>query len=365
MQVDGFRFIDHLHTTTRQLIICTRLIETLGSKQLPSQLLGDLLVAWSITEEKENQNYRMSRGKLSENGKKTTAFKHYLSLCTSLKLVVELNNFCSNARISHLLIYFLRNNGGQNFGISDAETLFYFVQLFRIDADGLLLVLNLLSAHKSINQKELQYNFKGYYNNRLAAKLEKAPPLAKSKINEKYRNLNYVWQNPEKYSEHILIPRCEWLATLGLVKIEKIGSFTTYHLSSTGEAFKDNLPVIGGSVLDISEEWIRNFIFTSANRIIPGKRIFYRDLNIAKQEELLGETIDKATEVVKSSGGMRIPLFDALLFISMELFLHNHIVIEFNEITIALKKGVIFDKKVFYLKGEARINEGYIFYRLL
>jgi len=73
IKVDGFRFINNLHTTARQLFVCTKITDFLSNKQLPKKLLGELLFKWSFEEEEKNTSYKKSKGKLTKNGKETTS----------------------------------------------------------------------------------------------------------------------------------------------------------------------------------------------------------------------------------------------------------------------------------------------------
>ena len=106
-QVDGFRFINNLNTTSRQLSICSEIVRQLGGKQLPKELLGKLLYGWSKKLE-EDVDYKSSRGKITQDGKETSALKYYLDLSDSLGLITHLNSFYTNTRLSYILLHFVR-----------------------------------------------------------------------------------------------------------------------------------------------------------------------------------------------------------------------------------------------------------------
>ena len=147
-QVDGFRFINNLNTTSRQLSICSEIVRQLGGKQLPKELLGKLLYGWSKKLE-EDVDYKSSRGKITQDGKETSALKYYLDLSDSLGLITHLNSFYTNTRLSYILLHFINtDNDHFKFGkLSDSQKIFYLFQLFKIDGDGLIFILNTLKAH--------------------------------------------------------------------------------------------------------------------------------------------------------------------------------------------------------------------------
>ncbi|KMQ61151.1 hypothetical protein ACM40_15770 [Chryseobacterium sp. BLS98] len=357
-KVDGFRFINSLHTTARQLPICSEIIKQLSNKQLPKDILFQLMVKWSIQEESINDKYKNSKGKLTQNGKATTAFKNYLDLCESLKLVIRLNDFYASSRLSFVLKYFMEHND-DNF--SKAEKIFYLLQLFLVDSDGILYVLDEINT-SSLNQKALQVNFKDNFNLRLVTKQILATPIVKNSINERYRTINYVWQNPEKYAEHLLIPRCEWLTTLGILDIKKNGSSTIYSFTSNGRVFFEKLPVLSNSKLkDINEIWIFQNFFSIINFLYPGNNtISFKDMDPKQKINELGFSLDNALKVVKTSNSFKIPLFDCLVFICIDLFSSKNIIIEMSDVLDMLKAGITYGLKSFNLKHEGRLNESYI-----
>ena len=254
IHVDGFRFINSLHTTVRQLSICSEIIRKLSEKHLPKEILAKLLLNWSAERENIDPEYRNNKGKLTEKGLKTTAFSNYLELTDSLKLTTHLNDIYSCSRISYILLHFIKDKKDYHFSIP--EKLFFLYQLLIVDADGILYIIDQLKTGKN-NQKQLLISFKDGFNKRLLAKQNSASAVVKNAISERYRTINFIWKKPESYAEHLLIPRCEWLKTIGILKIDKIGSNTVYSLSEHGLKFLSQLPIIPTyNIIDITEKWV-------------------------------------------------------------------------------------------------------------
>ena len=367
--VDGLRLIESLHTTARQLLVCSQIVKLLSNIQLPAALLNKLLCKWSLEEEISNKFYRNSKGKITDNGIATTAFTHYLDLCDSLGLISDLNGFYSNTRLGHLFLHFFSNEKSGNGSIGLSEKVIYSFQLLNIDADGILLVMDLLSEGTTPKtQNGLLQRFKEKLNNRLTAKKENALHSIKELISEKYRTVNFVWKHAEKYAEHILIPRCEWLASLGWVFIEKKGSSTIYSLTATGtNIYRSTEQILGTyEIKDINQNWLFSKTFGVFNMTFPNdKRTDFSSLGQDQKNKMIGSSLTSALKIVKTSNSFRIPLFDALLYICLEHFIGLRVVTELLDVLEIIKKGIIFDNRQFLVKEEGRINESYISMRVL
>ncbi len=358
--VDGLRFIDHLHTTARQLYVCSEVVTIIGTKQVPLAILSQLISAWSTKEEKKNLDYKKSKGKLTEGVKSTTALQHYVALCKSLGLISGLNNFYTNTRLAYLLIHFISKMGKERKGINEYEKCFYFFQLMNVDADGILLLLHLLE-NGSKNQSELQQHFKEELNKRLDAKKDIAPANVKETIREKYRVVNVVWKKPEKYAEHVLIPRCSWLETLGIIQIERKGSSAVYSLSQVGREFLDSIPKLSeGTTRDITEGWLFSNFFGTISRIYLNGAKAYTGLIEEEKKSILAHSLNEALIVIKTSTPSKISLFDTLLFVCISTMVEKRIFIEFSEIVQEIEKGIYIGGKQFILNEVGRINESYI-----
>lgn len=358
-KVDGFRFLNHLHTTARQLRICSQITLELNNSPKLKTSLRDSLIKWSLKKEENDVQYLNSKGKLTDKKKTTTAFEHYLDLCKSLGLINDFNGIFSNSRLSYILTHFLSKRGF-DFGLSQAEKYFYIYLLLMNDADGLFLVLTILAKEEN-NQQSLQNIFRKSLNDRLLVKSDLSSNYVKAIINEKYRSINYIWKKPETYAEHLLIPRCEWLNQLGLVSIEKLKSSTFYSISEKGKRMLELIPcLLNTDLTDIDENWMSDNVFT----IFP--EIYSEDF-LSKVEQYsetfiayLSRSIEKAVGVIKSSNLFRIPSFDSLLFVCLDMLIVNNVVVNFSDIIKILDNGLNYNGRLYVIKNVGRINESYI-----
>jgi len=356
LEIDGFRFIKSLHTTARQLFVSYNILAAIGQKQIPKDLLESIMKDWSFKMSQSNDFYYNRKGKLTEGEKATTAFSHYLNLCESLNLVTSLNSIYACTRLTEILLSLKSEKDAKTLSVH--QKVFFLYQLLTLDADGILLVLQMLkSSPNGLSQKELQKEFKASFNLRLTVKRDKSKDRVRSLISEQYRLLNYSWQNPEKYSEHLLVPRCEWLSELNLIKVVKVGGSNNYSLNEIGSVFFDSIP--REEVSDISESWIRNHLFKSFAKIYNGQRELFQNLSTKAKSERLGNSLVKFKNSVKLSNTFRYPLTDSLLFISMDNFSDN-VIIEFEDVLTELKLGFTYNGYQYSLNDTGRANESYI-----
>lgn len=358
-KVDGFRFLSSLHTTARQLKICSQITYELNESKKIKKSLYDSLINWSLEKEKNDNQYSISKGKLTEHEKPTTAFTHYLDLSKSLGLINELNGVFSNNRLSYTLLYFLsKSKTGRD--IEYAEMYFYLYIILMKDADGILLILTVLNKG-NINQKTLQNNFQEALNERLLAKRTLSNNYVKAVINEKYRAINYIWRKPGKYAEHLLVPRCEWLSQLELISIIKLKGSTLYSLTEKGALMLKSLPLISNTnLVDIDDKWMVDSVFTTIHDVF--QKNFFSETEHYNETFIshLGKAIEKSTYIIKSSNLFRVPSFDCLLFTCLYMLVENNIVINFSDIINVLNNGLTHNGRVYLVKNAGRINESYI-----
>lgn len=357
--VDSLRFIGSLHTTSRQLYVCSEIVSKIGSKQTPLIILKELMKKWSINEDLKNEIYNKSRGKLTDGGKETTALSHYLSLCKELNLLSQFNDVYTRTRISYILSYFIDNRKtlGQ---ISFSERLFFLFQLMYLDADGLLYIIDEISdGFKSL--ADLQKGFEVDFTKRLLNKSGIANSNAKSVIIEKYKTITFQWESTTKYSEHLLAPRCAWLCTLDLIKQMEVGKGQVYCLTQRGEYFREQIPVIFNSdSRDVNDSWVFNCLFEAyVSNSTDFNRFTYKPDNVSKEFEF-GKALEKAILVVKTSDYSKIPLLDAFIFVSIYLISERNIVVNFKDFQEMLNTGFFYNSVNYYLKYSGRINESYI-----
>jgi len=364
LSVDGFRYLINLHTTIRCLSINSHLISIMGLKNLPSSILESMAIKWSIELEKESVNYRNRTGKLTEDWKPTTAFKHYLTLTKELGLSQKLNDIYGISRLGRVLLLFIASKDPFDFELSQYEKLFYLLILFLNDFDGISIPLSiLLESDEELAQAHLQVRFTDKLKDRLLVKQKSADTKTKHHLLEKYKRIEFTWQNPKKYSEHTVVPRLEWLSDLDLVNIVKSKNSTCYKLLPYGKNIFSIIPFLSDhNTKDINEEWINSYLLSTITMNYEN-RIFWSEISRNEQIDVIGNYLDIASKELGSVGSHRISFYTSYIYISISLFIKSKIVLEKKDLKEFLLAKALVNNKIYSLHLAARKNEEYITFK--
>lgn len=362
MYVDGFRFITRLNTQVRTLVTLSQIVKILGAKQLPKQFLKSALEKWSAEEESKSIEYKKHKGKITKEGKPTTAFNRYLEFITALGLVTTHSDLVMCSRSGILLNRFANESKHTESQLSATEKIFFLITLFSKDADALLLTLELLQLHnKPVSQKDLRESFKENLKHRLSLKQKYANQQVRPLIHDQYRKVEYEWRGATSYAEHIIPPRLEWMRDLDILKQVEKGSF--YQLTEQGETFYKSLPYFPNTEQhDINEIWLRTKMMTTFAHLIfyPKRSRYWNDLVSYRQQQLLVPLLDEIFNLLNNEGARRISLYPSLLFIAIKLACTHQVIAEIQELENTMKESVIAGHKKFSARPAPRINEGYI-----
>jgi hypothetical protein len=91
----------------------------------------------------------------------------------------------------------------------------------------------------------------------------------------------------------------------------------------------------------------------------------FRDMKKEDKESALGSSMENALNVVKSSSSFRLPLLDTFLFVCIDLFCNNNIIINISDVFSYLERELSYQSRIYSLKSEGRINEGYVIIKLM
>lgn len=364
INIDGFRFIKNTHTIVRALPICSAISRTLSTKELPKSFLREILGNWSSKLEDMSQVYNEHNGKLTINHKPTTAFKHYLEFQKNLGLINSLGEVFANSRMGILLYTFSKENHETYFGLNNKELIFYTKLLLELDADAILLSLDIIAlVDNGVTQIDiLKKYFKSKLLERLLLKKEMALGEAQSAIREKFISVEYQWENAESYAEHIIIPRLEWLSDIGIIHISKTNNKSFYCFTKSGFEFYSKIPEIGNSgIKDINAEWLQNKYIESILCLLPSLNyIKFSDLDNNDIERVLEPHLEQVFLMLSSKGSYTVSLYPAILFITINLLVQNNLIVEENELIELLLSSINIGNRQYNLNQTQRINESYI-----
>jgi hypothetical protein len=369
---DDLRFIGRMHTTTRLLYVCTEIVKIIGTKELPVEIVKKLAIDWSIQMNSNNLEYSKRKGKLTSTIKIsnkviiTSAFEHYIQLLQSFGLITKTGNLLSITKIGSILNLYAKEPQSE-YKLNQKQKAFYIIRLFTIDSDALILILNILNQkEEGLSQKYLLLNFKDSLLERLNFKIDSSNSQSnEGKFRDLYLKITGGWEKPEIYGEHLLVPRIEWMADLGLIEISKAGSRTVYKLTKIGSIFYNNLPKVGSSVIrDINENWLKSELIYASSLIVLDETkdnlIKYRDMDLSYIKVIIGEQISNAFNFMDKGNVFRISLYPTFLFTVINIMVEKKIIVEYNDILAFLKATYTYNFRKFGVKESGRITESYI-----
>jgi hypothetical protein len=360
-KVDGFRFINNLNTQVRSLAICTQIVKEIGNSHSSKEILKTSLNKWSLQLEDNSKDYLEHSGRLTIKKKATKAFDRYLEFINNLGLTNSINNVVSTTPIGFLLSNLLTNKANDKFTLTKYEQLFYCVELFRKDADAIILTLEMVRNSQAPSQIDLMKEFESNFKNRLMVKKSSALPTVQVELGDKFRTVEYQWKNAESYSEHIIIPRVEWLTDLSIITKKKSGKSTNYVISDRGLELLLVLPSIQGAVnKDVDENWLRCYsikAFCDALNFADLKN--WSMLQENERAHLLGAILEYCYPILSKGGAMRMPLYPLFLTIAIKAACDQGVIVEFCDLEEAFRNLKI-GKRQYALRKTARLNESYV-----
>jgi predicted transcriptional regulator len=195
----------------------------------------------------------------------------------------------------------------------------------------------------------------------LETKLKYSNNFGKIEIEEKLRNISVNWNNIQKYSEHIIPPRLEWLSSLELINIKRNSSETGYSVTEKGREFYRQIPILENQVNDLNTFWYNNHAITTFSNIIwDTDLVAWNKFHDSNKDNYFKIVLYKAVDIYGKDGAMRMSLNITFLFIILELIKNYKIIIEFVEIEKMLSPIFITEKFIFSLHKAARETESYI-----
>jgi hypothetical protein len=365
-KVDGLRTINSTYTQVRRLEIVSAITRKIAKNQIPLELLKSDMILWSHRLEKVSSIYAKKNGRLTIDGKVTTAFKRYINLMKEMGLIQQIGGVVFLTTLGLILLAFTKENNVQFGEVSYCERVFYLNLLFTVDCDYLLLVLDMLKEDPvQTSQSKLQEKFKKTLLLRLECKSKFANKEASSLIRDRILKVTNEWKKAESYSEHIIAPRLEWLIELNIL----IDTDNQYSFTREGMRFMNYFPnlVGNGHISDVNRLWNLEQAFNAFRTLAPNNKILrnWSDLNNHEQVKLIGQCLELSSKNFKSGSALRIGLQPSLIFSAIHSFCSNNIVVEFFEIVEKLKESIVFNRRLYQIKLAARQTESYIIIKLI
>lgn len=220
-----------LHTSTKaRRLGYLKLLSDLFDfgRNYPINRFNKVVEEAAATVESQLLKYKNSKG-LIRKTKSGISAKPYVELAHDLALINYLRNSVAQGKMFKVYSE-LRpiDSINQNyFKLNKLDKLFFLEQILRQDALYIFVMLESLFLYGVLSLSALQTIF----HEAVLKKLKKFEEFVKDRESRKYKELQNVrkriegWEKPDKYLEHVLMPRLNWMLDLGLVSFSPKNTF--------------------------------------------------------------------------------------------------------------------------------------------
>src|SRR3989304_5684892 len=357
------REITELNTQVRILSVISHLLRTLGRQSLPEEIIKRDLIEWSSTQESLDVDYCRRTGKLTNNRKPTAAFRRYLTFAKALGLVENIGRAYRRSRLGTPLSALLQSDDSNTVTLSDKEKIFYFLILLWRDADPILCLLDRISTEPSrgTRQLDLQREFQDLYQIRLKARIEHSSgERARQIMLTRLTAITSKWTNPEKYAEHIVPPRLEWLKDIGILRLDHERSKTCYFSRDFLDLYR-LLPKIASTVTYVTDEWIwGSFMGFLGRHLLSEPYRLGNGVPAVERKGYLASLLEQAFAVFTIHRVPRIPLTTSFIYIVIRLSVDHRVIVDFKRLQDYLANKYRLGDRRYQIRVSPRENESYL-----
>jgi hypothetical protein len=211
-------------------------------------------------------------------------------------------------------------------------------------------------------QKSFQNNFIEYLDKKIASSTSDA---YKRQLLERRNIIATQWKGAERYSEHIVPPRINWMLDLGFLDT---ALFLKHRckLSSNGLVFFENLPRFNDSI-NITEDWLDDayWHFYSHSFMNQNHFVLWQDLDDMTRAAFLEDLIQSTFSHFQNSQIPRVSFHQAALYIAILSITKKQLVISPKAIQEWLAEPRIINNKKYEVRLSPRENESYLLASLL
>lgn len=261
----SYRALEGTNTKTRRLAYLTAILSMLRRDGMSERLLLTRMVRCSQEHKSDLDDYWVQTGEVTSTRRNSSGAR-YLHLATRLGLIVPVAGAYRVTRIGRVLIALIQHHtvNANPFFLTPTERLFYTRLLLERDADVLLTITDRLLEQSGISLAQLQRAFQADFLHRLKRKIKNTPDERLKRELLDRRIEVKAWTKPERYAEHLVPPRLNWLLDLDLLEAGKFKRHR-YELTTGGRRFLTTLLHPGhNGFSDITDEWLESVFWEVA-----------------------------------------------------------------------------------------------------
>lgn len=346
------KILSSVNIKTRRLAYIRQITEILknGEKLQKRNLIADL-EKWSIENKNYLDSYIINTGFISSSSDHTPA-NRYIDLTEEMNLITKIGNELTISKFGTVLTKLNRNDNP--FFLSTEEICFFLKHFLTIDAETVIILFNSFNESSFQQQSEIQKKFLE----------EQKKYLSSIKISFESREYDKLikrierWKSPEKYSEHLVPPRVEWLLDLNLLDNKRVSNKKLlYRPNSNFYSFiskvKQNFN---------NDMWYENdFYQTFYDIFIDKKYIRLEKIPEVKKNKILIDFLEKSFKLFTTELTPRpqITASQFLEYTCIKLMTEKNIIAGFDDLKkMLINLTKIYNKYRFHWSND--INDGYI-----
>jgi hypothetical protein len=358
-----YRALDGTNTKTRRLAYLTTMISILGRRSLGERVFLARLVRWNREHKRHLNDYWVQTGEITST-RHNSAGARYLRLATDLRLIASVSAAYRTTRIGLVLHALIRKLGSDNnpFFLTNVEQLFYMYTLLGKDADILLTVIDGVTDHLGVSLAHLQRTFQERFLERVNQKFTLSQNKMLKQLLLQRRMEIKDWRRPERYAEHLVPPRLNWLLDLGLLEPEPFTRHR-YFLTEKGKRFIESLfRPKGASFSDVNDRWLASeFWLTTVPELLEIKPLTdWKQLDEKRRRTLCAQLLQEAFEAFRHTVVPKISLTQALLYLSTALMLEYQIGVGPFHLREWLSTSKTLDSYRYQIRSSPRENVSYL-----
>ncbi len=359
-----YRAIEGTNTKTRRIAYFTAILLTLRQSGLSEQVLLNKVIAWSQIHRVDLYNYYVRTGEITST-KQNSAGMHYLEAAANLKLIVSLAGVYRTSRVGSVLVALLETYqlNPNPFFLTSVEKLFYIYCLLKADADILLTIVDCILERGGGSLINLQRTFQSSFLERIDKKtFVTQDEGVRYTLRDRKTKVKEDWKKPERYAEHIVPPRLNWLLDLGFLK-EALFRQHHFELTEEGQQFFSALPCLGEcSLHDITDQWLDlEYWQIVAQRLLEIESLVqWAKIDSETQYSFMTTLLTEAFHVFRYSLVPRISLIQIMLYLSIRLLLDHHIIAGPAVLTEWFLPIRFMDGRRYEVRLSPRENESYL-----
>ncbi len=358
-----YRAAEGTNTKTRRLAYLTAIVSMLGHKSWEERGLLARVAQWSQDHRPDLGAYWVQTGEITST-RRNSAGARYLHLATNLGLTAPISGGYRATRVG-LVLFALIDEKRPNtnpFFLTHAECLFYLYLLLAQDADLLLTVTDYLREHPGVALAQLQRDFQEAFLHRLSQKITLSrDDIVRQSLLERRAQVER-WRKPERYAEHIVPPRLNWLLDMGFLEP---GRFRRHHyfFTEAGRRFLSELPRLGDSHLrDVSGDWLESGFWTAVACGSIDREVLMQwdQVDDERRREVCAPLLKEVFRAFRRTAVPKVSLMQALLYLSVKLILEEGIVAGPASLTKWLLASETLDGRRYEVRFSPRENESYL-----